>query len=489
MAETTDLRERANAFAELIRPHPHRGDLIAAGAVPLTVALLLINDRMDAAWGTGVFFVLSGLACAFVLAMGVLAPLEGERPRAYQVMLQLCGLALLFVTLMRLAQIFGVNHPLGSSGSAFWVTGVLALVAAWLARERRSEIGTLVAAIAGLIALVSFVGWVFKPHGPATSRWILLLAAIGLVLGALVLRDRNRRNSVYLIDAAGAALLTIGLTYLVSLVFNVALLANSGGRVGAIGAPGGWWSLVLLAGGLGLVAYAGVDREAGPAWLGVLNLFVWILLVGAPGRDGSASLWFWPLVLLAAGAAMIAAGLRPREPLPPEPSRDGRGPAPVVPVTPRGDAATRQSAAPPVSRPAFEGASREDRPASFEPPVPPADQRVSSAPLVPPAPVVPPVAPSSPGGSAEAPPAGEHRASGQPRPGGEGGGRRGPGDEAPTEVLGAGDDEPTRAEPSAPREPEPPGRGSLWARGDRGESPTLPHDVAPREDDDRCGKS
>ncbi|HEY4279130.1 MAG TPA: hypothetical protein VGM91_12990 [Conexibacter sp.] len=354
MGETTDLRERAAAFTELIRPHPHRGDLIAAGAVPLTVALLLINLRMDAAWGTGIFLVLDALACGLVLGMGVLAPLEQERPRAYQVVLQLCGLALLFVTLLRLAQVFGVNAPLNASGAAFWILTIVAGFAAWLARERRSEICTLVAGIVGTFALLSFVGWVFKPDGPATDRWTLLLAAIGLVLGALLLRDRQRRNSVYLIDAAGVALLTIGLLYLLTLLLGPALLGSTGATLGAVGGPSGWWKLVLLAGGLGLVAYSGVDREPGPGYLGFANLLAWIVLVGTTGGRG-ASLWFWPLVLLVVGAAMIAIGLRPRQPLPPEPSRDGRGPAPVVPVRPRSaEPAPRGPApAPPVSTPGF----------------------------------------------------------------------------------------------------------------------------------------
>ena len=34
-----------------IRPHRHRGDLIAAGAVPFTVAILMLNVRMDGRWG------------------------------------------------------------------------------------------------------------------------------------------------------------------------------------------------------------------------------------------------------------------------------------------------------------------------------------------------------------------------------------------------------------------------------------------------------
>lgn len=330
MSETTqaaELQARVREGMELLRPHPHRGDLIAAGAVPLTLALLLLNLRLEDSWGTGVFLLLNVLGCGLVLGMGVLAPLEGERARAYQVVLHLAGLVLLAVALLRLAQVLGVESPLDSSGASFWILAVVTATATWLARERASAICALVAGVVGVLATLVFVEWVFSPNGPGTSRWILLLLACGLVVGALLLRDRHRRESVYLIDAAGFAVLALAFTFLGSLLFGFSLLGERALLVG----PGAGWKLVMLAAGLGLVAYAGVDREAGPGYLGTLILLLFVVLVGIPG-EGGPSVWFWPMVLLLVGGAMIAAGLRPREPLPPEPGRDA--PAPVVPVAP-----------------------------------------------------------------------------------------------------------------------------------------------------------
>ncbi|MDR9372734.1 hypothetical protein Q5424_26780, partial [Conexibacter sp. JD483] len=344
MAETTDdtpsyfslppeLQARVSRGIELLRPHPHRGDLIGAGAVPLTVALLLINLRLDDSWGHFLFFVLNVLATGLVLGMGVLAPLEGERPRSYQVVLQLCGLALLFVTLLRLMQVFGAGDPIGSAGTAFVIFTAVTATAVWLARERGSEICTLVAGIVGTAALYTFVRWAFSPESANTARWVLLLAAVLLLAGALVLRDRERRNSVYLIDAAGVAVLALGLTFVFQLFFG-AIVTGFGGEFSRISvAPGLIWKLTLLAAGLGLVAYAGVDREAGPGYLGAAILLLFTLLVGIPG-EGGPSLWFWPLVLLLIGGAMIAAGLRPRRELPPEPDRGGPAPIVPAPVTP-----------------------------------------------------------------------------------------------------------------------------------------------------------
>jgi len=78
------------------------------------------------------------------------------------------------------------------------------------------------------------------------------------------------------------------------------------------------WKLYVLAVGCGLIAYAGVDSEPGPAYVGVLVLGAFALLAGLPVAT-RGSLVGWPLFLLAIGAAGLAVGLRPRRPLPPEP--------------------------------------------------------------------------------------------------------------------------------------------------------------------------
>jgi hypothetical protein len=314
MAEVNDLRAVADRGIAALTPHPHRGDLIAAGAVPFVLGVLLVNVRLDATWGT----------------------LEGERPRSYQQVLLLAGQALGFVTLVRLAQVLGADSPLGSPGSRLWIFLVVAVGGFWIARTRRSAVCALVAALAGIAAAVAFVDWAFSPEGAGTLRWVLLALAIVLVLAALARRDVDRRESVYLIDAAGVAILALGVTFLGAAVITYTSLP----RVALaffgipIGVPGGGWKLVLLAAGLGLVAYAGVDRESGPAYLGTSILLVFVALVGIPGADG-ASLWFWPLTLLLLGGIAVGAGLRPRRELPPEPPgpgvRDGDPPTEPLP--------------------------------------------------------------------------------------------------------------------------------------------------------------
>ena len=55
----------------------------------------------------------------------------------------------------------------------------------------------------------------------------------------------------------------------------------------------------------------------GAAWLGVAQLAGFVVAASAEADD---TLRWWPLLLLALGAAALAAGLRPRSPLPPEPA-------------------------------------------------------------------------------------------------------------------------------------------------------------------------
>ncbi len=348
MAETDDLRALPRRVVAALTPHPHRGDLIAAGVVPLALGVLLVNVRFDGQWANGILLALTALACALVLGMGLLAPLEGERPRSYQQVLLLAGLLLGFVALVRFARVLGAGDPLGASGSRLWIALVATLGAAWVAHARRSAICALIAALGGIVAVLSFVAWAFSPKGPATDRWLLLALAIALVLAALARRDVQRRESVYLIDAAGVAILALGLTFVGAAV--VAFTPVPSGVLHFVGVPtgvpGGGWKLVLLAAGLGLVAYAGVDRESGPAYLGVLILLLFVALVGIPGMAG-ASLWFWPLVLLLLGGAAVGAGLRPRRELPPEPPGPGADP-PTQPLP--GPGARGESAEAPTRR-------------------------------------------------------------------------------------------------------------------------------------------
>lgn len=204
---------------ERLRPHPHRGDVIAAGAAPLSVAAFVIELRMTQ-WSLGPRFIVVALIAVLLLTMGWLAPLENGSPRSYHSILLVAGLLPM-----------ALAHDL-----------VLSLVQ------------TSVSVFSGL----SLGPASFAPH-----------VAFG-------------------------------------------------------------WKLFLLAAGFGLIAYAGVDHERGPAFLGVAVLSVFVVLAGFPTNHGS--LVGWSLFLLLIGGAGLAIGLRPRQPLPPPPGSATATVTPTVPI-------------------------------------------------------------------------------------------------------------------------------------------------------------
>jgi hypothetical protein len=304
---------------ELLRPPPHRGPLIAAGAVVLATGLILFELRFLNELADVVHFLALGIPAGVILALGLQAPNEDGRPPAYQSVLLVTGLLLLEPALLRLADVLGAENPEDfPAGELTWTLAVVTGLALYAAIKRKSAICLLLAAIAGVGTLLSGWEWIFVPGTFTASRWLLLISAAALVMGGLALRERAPRQSELLIDAAGLAILVIGGQGVLTALLDEFAFAS---------ALPDFWELVVFGAGVGLLAFGALDRSPGPAWLGFANLGVFIL---AAGTDSEATLYFWPLALLLIGALMLGAGLRPREPLPPEPDAYRAGEQPLA---------------------------------------------------------------------------------------------------------------------------------------------------------------
>jgi hypothetical protein len=309
---------------DLLRPPPHRGPLIAAGAVVLATGLALLELRLEDKLAVGVHFLILAVAAGVVLALGLQAPNEDGRPPAYQSVLLVTGLLLLFPALLRLAatlgaEDFGSDFP---AGELTWTSLATAAVALFAAVRRRSAICLLLASMLGVVALLSGWEWVFENEAFTASRWLLLLSATGLVLGSLALRAGAPRQAELLVDAAGLAILFIALQG-VWLTLFAALAVQATERPSL---PD-FWELIVFGAGCGLVAFGAIDRAPGPAWLGVANL---VLFVVDAGLEPDEAIYFWPIALILLGGVAMAAGLRPRQPLPPEPDAYRAGEQPVA---------------------------------------------------------------------------------------------------------------------------------------------------------------
>ncbi|MBI5104689.1 MAG: hypothetical protein HZB46_06845 [Solirubrobacterales bacterium] len=284
----------------------------------LAVLVWFIEARFDDEWRSAINLAYSVPVAAFALALAVLAPVEGVTPRPYQSTLYVASVAILLQALANLADGLGTDG-LDGAGTVMWVFAVLAAVAAWFAAARNSAVCTLLAAAAAGVSVLAFVQWVFAPERFGPQRWVLLALIAAYALGTVAQRDRRPRHAVALADAGGLAALALGLSFAFEAFFGLRLE----GFPLAEGAAWGW-ELVLVAVGFGLVAYASVDREPGPAYLGVANLAAFLVVAA----DGD-SLLGWPLVLALGAGFLLVVGLRPTTPAPPPPDA-GTPPAPTV---------------------------------------------------------------------------------------------------------------------------------------------------------------
>jgi hypothetical protein len=311
----------APSLLEPLRPKPFRGDVIAAGVVVLTTLVWVVQARFAQAWGDGVHLAYATVAWAFVTTMAVLAPMERSQPRAYQSALYATSLALALAALLDLAGVAGGRADLRPTGSNTWIFAVLAVHAAAYALRRNSSIGTLVGALSGAGAILALVALAFGDPRVPTLRWLLLGILVAAGLGAVALRDRHFRHGVALVDVTGLASLAIAAT------FVPGLLRLSFARSGH---DAGWgWELVIVAVGFGLVAYSSVDRQPGPAYLGVANLVAFAAMTSAGVSASGATLLGWPIALAVGAAVLLAVGLRPTTPAPPPPDVDAPEPPPL----------------------------------------------------------------------------------------------------------------------------------------------------------------
>jgi hypothetical protein len=299
---------------ELLRPPPHRGPLIAAGAVALGVGLALEELRLDHKLPTGCHMLILLAAGALIYWLGAQAPNEDGQPPAYQSVLLVTGLGLLYAGLLNAADALGADGL--SAGALVWTAIVALPLTLWPALERNSAICLLLAAVLGAVLLLA--GWriVLGGSGQTAFRWLLLVHALACVLASLVLREPAPRHAQQLVNAAGLAIAAIGVRAVAPAV-----------DADVTNVLPGFWEVVLLAAGFGLVAYGALDRAPGPAYLGVLNLG---LFIAATALGAQQTLYWWPLTLLIVGVVALGAGLRPRRPLPPEPPAYRAGEAPLA---------------------------------------------------------------------------------------------------------------------------------------------------------------
>jgi hypothetical protein len=304
---------RRDELLELLRPPAHRGPLIAAGAVLFGLGIALEELRLDQELPNGIHLVIVTASAALIFGLGLQARPEGGNPAAYQSVLLVSGLLLLAGALLELAEILGADFFDGfPAGALLWTSLVLCGAALYPAVRRNSAICGMVAGIALGVAVLSAANWIFGADSQTFYRWLLLVLALAYVLASLVLRGGNPRHAELMVVTAGLATLSIALVASAGAVFG-AFTGFDGSDDGFL--PG-FWEFIVLGAGCGLIAYGAVDRAPGAAWLGLAHLLAFL---GAASAGADDTLLWWPLILLLLGGGVLATGLRPRRPLPPQP--------------------------------------------------------------------------------------------------------------------------------------------------------------------------
>jgi hypothetical protein len=296
------------------------GLLFAAGA-------LVLAERKGSDWSDwAIFFTLlvatSVLYAAAAMAARELAPLQAWESAFYT-------FAIILLPLTLASFVNAIDNSPDGRINAFWILGVSAAVAVYVALRRGAWWQMLIAGIYAIGAWVALWSKILDNPSADTIRWLLIAFAAILLVAAAALARERRPQAADLVTAAGISAVVAG-------AIGLAGLSGAAGGVSGLVSdstpkPTQGWNVFLLLVSLALIAYAARSVTRGPGYVGAIGFAVFITLVGTnvvarlKGDDADAVVG-WPLVLLLVGAALLAAsfftpgaGARPRAAQPPPP--------------------------------------------------------------------------------------------------------------------------------------------------------------------------
>ena len=323
-------------MAQAIQPDA-RGDwLRMLGGVLFALGAVVLFARKGDDWAAFPLLIVVAVPCAVVFGLGALGALAGGEVARWHAVLMVTGVLLSVLAFGQLWDTVGVNTD--TSGFGFLIFACVAGLAAFASFGVGAAYQALLAAVAGIGAWVFFFDMILDEPGATAFRWLMLLLCLVYAAVAFALRDREAPQAPEFVTAAGIAAVSVGL---------IGVFAGAGPVLGTLffgGTPAEGegqsliWDLWLLLASLGLVAYGAVARARGPAYVGFVGLMAFVILQGTEvsalleGEEPDGSFVGWPLILLLAGAAGLAAGAVGRRP-PPAGARVPAGTPPPEPET------------------------------------------------------------------------------------------------------------------------------------------------------------
>jgi len=269
------------------------------------------------------------------LDRGLLVRAQRVAP-AWQTVHVVLAVFLVPFALFQFLELIGGNS--NDSLNVAWIFLVVAALALYAAFATGVRYASLLASLALIVAWLGVCDKVFDPSATAI-RWILLIAAAGLVVAAFQLERLDVKQAPEFVTAAGLAALFAGVLGLFGAAVD--FVGNSffsvvGAQPTDFGGPHQHqeWDVFLLVLAVALVWYGSHRGARGPTYVGGLALAGFVVSVGVEltrifSREApQGSFVGWPLLLLLVAAAALFAGFarRPVEP-PPDPAVAAHPPA------------------------------------------------------------------------------------------------------------------------------------------------------------------
>jgi hypothetical protein len=301
------------------------------------------SDQFGDTWGDFALFLVLAVPAVVLYGLGLRGdtsrPTGGAGPSGaaaavlapWRAVYLVFGLLLIPLALFQLIDVLGGDTS--ASLNVFWVFG---LTAALGVVGSRAAGATYMSLLAGIAVIISWTALWDKVVGLdddlGAYRWLMMLLA-GLFV-ALATMLAGRRDPLE--SKRSAELVTIaGVTAVIAASLSI---TDLGGLTGGFfsfdqaAESSMFWEVVLLAVSVALIgygSYAGTTR--GPTYVGAIGLFFFLLIAGLDlnSEDPEGKILGWPLLLVAAGVAGIAAGMQPERPARPRPAPPPAGPQPT----------------------------------------------------------------------------------------------------------------------------------------------------------------
>ena len=306
-----------NDLSRLLAPDEGRDALRKLAGLLIGTGLLMTFSRKSESglgdtWGDWGLLIVVLIAFAFLYGVGLLGRLNTDGLRPWEAVYLVFGIFLAPFVLFQFIE--AINGSPGSSLNVFWVFLVTAGLATAASLLTGLGYGLLLASLALIVSWSAIWNEILSDGIGAhlgTYRGLLLILA-ALLLGAAVAiwrtdpREGHARASEVVTGAAVAAVIGGSLSF--TRVFGLDPLLAVPTADSSL-----FWEIVLLVVSLLAIGYGSRFAVRGPAYVGGIGLFLFVLIAGTDLNETTPQGKFvgWPLVLVLVGAGAFIASLFP----------------------------------------------------------------------------------------------------------------------------------------------------------------------------------